>query len=273
MVLETLQALKSPIAVSLLAALLVWETFWPAFAFYGRKEAVKRLRHGSVNVLLGAINTVASVLLFVGFWLVCATAADTWGIGLFHWVDLPVWVGWVLAILALDLWNYTWHRLNHAVPFLWRFHKVHHSDTRMDATSALRFHLGEMTLSAVLRGLLILALGLDLAHLAAYELILVVNVFFHHANIQLGDRLDRWLRFVIVTPVVHKFHHSNQVAETNSNYSSFLTIWDRILGTFGVPRAWSDIELGLSQYPTEAAENPKAVLAMPLDCKPVEEQR
>jgi sterol desaturase/sphingolipid hydroxylase (fatty acid hydroxylase superfamily) len=151
-----------------------------------------------------------------------------------------------LAVVVLDLWTYWWHRANHRWTLLWRFHRVHHSDSSMDVTTAVRFHLGELLISAGLRLALITLLGLPLAALLLYDGAVTVATQFHHANIGLG-RWDRWIRRLIVSPNMHKIHHSKIRAETNSNYSTVLSLWDRAFSTyrdrddchairFGVPR-------------------------------------
>jgi sterol desaturase/sphingolipid hydroxylase (fatty acid hydroxylase superfamily) len=113
----------------------------------------------------------------------------------------------VIAVVMLDAWMYVWHRANHAIPALWRFHRMHHSDACMDVTTATRFHLGEHAIGGALRLGIILLLGLHAWHIVIYELLVLLVTQFHHANISLG-KLDRWLRIVFVTPDMHKIHHS-----------------------------------------------------------------
>ena len=138
------------------------------------------------------------------------------------------------ALLVLDAFTYFWHRANHRLPFLWRFHRVHHADAKMDVTTASRFHIGEIAMSSVLRMPLLFLTGIRLWELGIFEAAMLLVVQFHHANIGVGARLDRWLRLFIVTPAMHKVHHSRVSVETNSNYSSLLSVWDRVFGTYRV---------------------------------------
>ena len=137
----------------------------------------------------------------------------------------------VVALVLLDGWMYLWHRANHAIPILWRFHRMHHSDTRMDVTTATRFHLGEHVGASVLRLGMIPLLGFELWNLVAYDALVIAVTQFHHADISIG-RADRWLRLFIVTPFMHKVHHSDWRPETDSNYSTILSVWDRLAGSF-----------------------------------------
>jgi len=142
---------------------------------------------------------------------------------------------------------YFWHRANHVVPVLWRFHRTHHSDNRMDVTTATRFHIGEHIGAVVLRVVLIPLLGFEIWHLVAYDLLVIAMTQFHHADISLR-RWDRWLRVVIVTPDMHKIHHSRWKPETDSNYSVVFSFWDRIARTFRMRSDPMTIEFGLDEF-------------------------
>jgi len=219
----------APLIVQLAAlGFCLWlESLAPLFM-----DRPKRVIHGTRNLTIGLVN---GVILTLGFSGLVATAAH-WGqihqIGLIHWFNLPPGGKLVLGFLAFDLWMYGWHRANHTMPFLWRFHRMHHSDPELDTTSALRFHAGEMLISAVLRLAVIPLLGIPLNHLLLYELILEPVILFHHSNIALPETLDRPMRLLIVSPNMHRVHHSNIPEETNSNYASIFSFWDRIWGTY-----------------------------------------
>jgi len=154
--------------------------------------------------------------------------------------------------------------MNHRVPFLWRFHKVHHSDPHMDVSTANRFHFGEIILSSILRIPVILLLGAELWHLALYEAILYPVVQFHHANIGVGRRLDRFLRLFITTPEMHKAHHSRWQPETDSNYTSLLSIWDRVFRSFRLRKDPHEIQLGLDGYDEPQKQTLWGLLRTPL---------
>jgi sterol desaturase/sphingolipid hydroxylase (fatty acid hydroxylase superfamily) len=140
---------------------------------------------------------------------------------------------------------YVWHRINHVIPFLWRFHRVYHNDATMDVTTASRFHTGEIAISSALRVGIVLLFGIYLWELVLYETVMFAVVQFHHANVKLPDAVDRALRAVIVTPDMHKVHHSRYQPKTDSNYSSLFSFWDRIGRSFRLREDPSTIELGL----------------------------
>ncbi|MGP1283452.1 MAG: sterol desaturase family protein [Parasphingopyxis sp.] len=137
----------------------------------------------------------------------------------------------LVQLLVLDIWTYGMHRAYHEIPFLWRFHAPHHLDEHLDASSAFRFHLGEILISAAMRLIPALAFGIDAATLLLFEAILTANAVFHHSNIRLPARFERLLSLVIVTPSIHWRHHRNIRADTDSNYTAILSLWDRLFGS------------------------------------------
>lgn len=168
--------------------------------------------------------------------------------GVLAWVGGAPWSTWVLGFLLLDLSFYYWHRLNHRVPFLWRFHNVHHVDPDLDVSTGFRFHFGEVALSAGFRAVQIVAIGVPFAVYAAYELVFQSATFFHHSNARLPERLEKGLNLVFVTPRMHGIHHSDYREETDSNYSVVFSVWDRIHRSFrwGIPQ--SEIRIGVPGY-------------------------
>lgn len=249
------------IALGLLAVLLLWETVSPFFLFPKGRE---RVRHGFRNVMLGVLNALVITLVFVGLWWTAAAWAGSRSFGLLHWLSFPAWLEWPLAILFFDAWTYYWHRINHRIPFLWRFHRVHHSDPHMDVTTANRFHTGEIVMSSILRVPLIVLLGASIEQLALYELLMFAVVQFHHANISVSEKWDRVLRLFIVTPYMHKVHHSRWQPETDSNYSSLLSIWDRLFRSFRINEKPETILLGLDEFDRPADQTIPGLLRTPL---------
>jgi sterol desaturase/sphingolipid hydroxylase (fatty acid hydroxylase superfamily) len=239
--------IKTASSVSLLVVLLVWESWAPFFAYFVRAGG-ERTRHALKNLALGVVNAAVTGLLFVGLWWSTAAWAERQHFGLLRWVELPVWARLAVAVLLFDAWMYLWHRLNHRVPFLWRFHRTHHSDPRMDVTTANRFHLGEIFFSAILRVPVIALLGLQLWELALYEAAMFTVVQLHHANIALPAWLDRGLRAAIVTPFMHKVHHSRWQPETDSNYSSMFSFWDRLFRTMRLREDPRTLRYGLEEF-------------------------
>ncbi|OZC01656.1 sterol desaturase family protein [Rubricoccus marinus] len=259
--LGALQLTQSAAAVAVLAALLLAESAHPFFDFF-RQRRTERGRHALRNLALGLANGALVAVVFASLWVLAADAASARGWGLLNLVPLAPWLHAMLAVLLLDVWTYAWHRANHVVPFLWRFHRVHHSDAHMDVTTASRFHTGEIVLSSALRIPLLVLIGATAWELVLYETLMFAVVQFHHANIGVGPRLDRALRAVIVTPHVHKVHHSRVQRETDSNYSALFSWWDRLFGSFRLRERPETIDFGLNQFPGE--ESMGSLLRMPL---------
>jgi len=175
-------------------------------------------------------------LTFVGLWLAVSVWADEARFGIMHWMQdglgIPMWLHAVGAILLLDFWPHAWHRMNHELPFFWRFHSVHHSDNKMDVTTASRFHLGEIFFSSLFRIPLIALFGVYLWELVSYEIVMFAVVQFHHANVGFAEKYDRIIHTVIVTPNILRLHHSRWQPESESNYSYLFSFWDRMMRTF-----------------------------------------
>lgn len=169
-------------------------------------------------------------------------------IGLFNWVEWPKWLEWLLGMLILDYAIYIWHRLNHRVAFLWRFHNVHHVDTEMDISTALRFHFGELLLSIPFRLMIIVLSGVSPMVLLVYEVIFESATLFHHSNIRLPIWFENVLIKLIVTPRMHGIHHSIVKEETDSNYSTVLNWWDRLHGTKRLNVKQENIVIGVPAY-------------------------
>jgi len=252
-----------PIAIGLLFAMLVWESTVPFFGFF-RSATRNRLRHGGINILLGVINAVVVAAVFVQLWSWVAAWTEARGIGLLNLAELPWWLSVMGAFLLLDFWTYWWHRFNHTIPFLWRFHKVHHSDPRMDVTTANRFHLGEIVISSILRLPVLLITGASLGELALFETLLFANTQFHHANIGISGKGDLLLRIFVASPAMHKVHHSRWTPETNSNYTSLFSVWDRVFGSFRLRDDPHEIEFGLDDTDNPKQQTIGGLMAMPV---------
>lgn len=158
--------------------------------------------------------------------------AERGRLGLLRQIPMPRALRTVLGFLLLDYTLYLWHRWNHRAPLLWRFHAVHHVDLDLDTTTGLRFHFGELTLAAGFRAAQVLLLGVDRGTLRLWQQMLVISVVFHHSNLELPIALEERLNAVLVTPRMHGIHHSTRPDETDSNYSSLLSCWDRLHGSF-----------------------------------------
>ena len=201
-----------------------------------------------VNLAFSAFALAAATLLVRPVVEASLGRNATQPLGLVHVVPLDSSLRAVLAFLLMDLSFYYWHLLNHRVPLLWRFHNVHHVDPDLDVSTALRFHFGELALSAGFRLVQILAIGISPWTYAAYELAFQGNTLFHHSNLRLPIRLERALNKLLVTPRMHGIHHSHVRDETNSNYGVVFPWWDRIHRTLGLNVPQSAITIGVPGY-------------------------
>ncbi len=213
--------------VGVLAAIGAWEVLAPR-----RARLHPRRVRWSGNLGLVAVNVLVVRLAFpvaaVGF---AALAAER-GWGLLNAFDIPFWIAFGLSLLALDMAIYLQHVMFHAVPILWRLHRVHHADPDFDVTTGARFHPVEILLSMLVKFAAIAVIGAPAAAVLAFEVLLNACAMFNHGNVAIPGAVDRALRRVIVTPDMHRIHHSMEMAETNSNYGFNLAWWDRLFGTY-----------------------------------------
>lgn len=213
--------------LGVLVAMMLWEVATPR-----RRLEVPRIIRWSNNFALVLVDTAILRLMFPLLAVGVAGLAQAKGWGLFNAVDWPVWVAVAGSILLLDLAIYLQHVLFHAVPGLWRLHRMHHADLDFDATTGLRFHPVEIVLSMAIKLAVVGAIGAPPVAVLAFEVILNATALFNHANIRLPVAVDRVLRLVLVTPDMHRVHHSADPRETNSNYGFSVPWWDRLLGTY-----------------------------------------
>jgi sterol desaturase/sphingolipid hydroxylase (fatty acid hydroxylase superfamily) len=210
-----------PLLGGALLALFTWlETRQPL-----RVARRPKARRVSRNLMTAALSALPSVALGFAVAPLLAWVAHE-RIGLLHVVQLPAWVHAVLAILLLDWTHWFWHWLNHEVPILWRFHLVHHVDQDLDASTALRFHYGELALAIPFRLLQVAVIGASATAFWVWSTALLASVLFHHSNLRLPARMEGLLVRVIVSPRMHGIHHSTIRSERNTNYASLLSIWD-----------------------------------------------
>jgi sterol desaturase/sphingolipid hydroxylase (fatty acid hydroxylase superfamily) len=222
-----------------------------------------RLRHAARNLTLGLLNAAALALLAAPLIANVAGWAEGGRFGLLNLLSLPPAISIVIAILLFDGWLYLLHRANHKIGFLWRFHRVHHSDPEMDTTTAIRFHAGEVLISSALRLALIPLMGITLWQLLVYESLMAPVILFHHSNVNFPEKVDRWLRAIVVSPAVHRVHHSRVRVETDSNYSIIFSFWDRIGGTFRLRKDGRPVDFGLAEYDSEEWQRVKGLLTSP----------
>jgi sterol desaturase/sphingolipid hydroxylase (fatty acid hydroxylase superfamily) len=191
------------------------------------------------NAGLWVINSLLSLAVVVP---VSAWAAGV-DLGL-RPAGLTGWWGLLFDLLLLDFLIYWWHRANHNVTLLWRFHEVHHLDRFLDTTSAIRFHFGEVLLSAGARAVVILLFQIPLSSVLAFEALVLVVTIFHHSNLRLPPALERALSWIVVTPSIHWVHHHAVWRDTNSNYATILSIWDKLFGSRSATARARDMAIG-----------------------------
>ena len=209
------------------AVLAVWEALAPR-----RVRRQTRGRRWSINLGLSVLNTLVLRIVFPVAAVGAALLAAEGGFGLFNQLAAPGWLAIVTSIIVLDLAVYGQHRLSHAVPWLWRVHRLHHIDLDVDVTTAGRFHPVEMVLSMLWKIAVVVALGAPAEAVLVFEIVLNAAAMFSHARIAMPAALDGLLRRVLVTPDMHRIHHSIHRDETDSNYGFLLSTWDRLFGSY-----------------------------------------
>jgi sterol desaturase/sphingolipid hydroxylase (fatty acid hydroxylase superfamily) len=222
-----------------------WEMLAPR-----RKQRLGRGTRWPSNIGIIVLDTVLVRLLFPTTAVGLALLAEAQGWGLLHALGLPVWASVLLAIMALDFAIYLQHVLFHAVPALWRLHRMHHADLEFDVTTGARFHPIEILLSMGLKLGVVAALGAPAVAVLIFEVLLNATAMFNHSNVRMPTWVDGVLRWVVVTPDMHRVHHSIVPRETNSNFGFNLPWWDRLFGTYrGQPSAGHQaMTIGIEQF-------------------------
>lgn len=222
---------RASVFIAVFLLFVVLETVFPR-----RQRSASRWQRWRTNGAMLLIGTGVTRLVAIGApFLLGAAAAGlvgSLGIGLFNQVNLPAWLEIGLAIILLDLAIWFQHVLSHKVPVLWRIHRVHHADRDLDASSALRFHPAEILLSAAYKVAIIALLGPAVLAIVLFEIILNASALFNHANLAIPSWLDRALRTLVVTPDMHRIHHSVRRDEHDTNFGFCLSVWDRLFGTW-----------------------------------------
>jgi sterol desaturase/sphingolipid hydroxylase (fatty acid hydroxylase superfamily) len=243
---------------ALFAALLVLERVRPL-----RPAVEPKPRRVARNLGLAGLGLATLSLLQAPLLLPVAEWARREHVGLLNWATLPRAVEVAAAVLLLDYTLWHWHWLTHRVPFLWRFHLVHHVDLDLDASTALRFHFGELALSVPYRLAQVAVIGADPFSVALWQLLLAGSILFHHSNLRLPAALERVLVRLVVTPRMHGIHHSDYENETNSNWSSLLSAWDYLHGTLVLSVPQRAIAIGVPAYRDPREVRMLKVLALP----------
>jgi sterol desaturase/sphingolipid hydroxylase (fatty acid hydroxylase superfamily) len=226
-------------------AMAVWEFIVPR-----RKQAIGRVWRWPNNLGVVVVNTLLVRILFPITAVGLSLVTEARGFGLFNAVALPSWVGVVASVVVLDFAIYLQHVLFHAVPALWRLHRMHHADLEFDVTTGLRFHPIEILLSMVIKLTVVTALGAPALAVLIFEVLLNATSMFNHSNVRIPLGLDSVLRWFVVTPDMHRVHHSILSRETNSNFGFNMPWWDRLFGTYRAqPAAGHEaMTIGIEQF-------------------------
>ena len=219
--------------------------------FQLRKRVQKRWKRIVINFIVSLPAFALLRILFIPAIIWLATKNQSWNIGINYLFNASPAIKFVIAFLLLDYSNYIWHILLHKLPFMWRFHLVHHSDLDLDITTAFRFHFGEMIGSVFFRGAAIILIGASPTMVLIYEIMFEAATQFHHSNIKLPFKFEKILNFLIVTPRMHGIHHSMIKRETDSNYSIIFSFWDRIHKTVRLNIHQKEIVTGVPSYADE----------------------
>ena len=231
----------------MLLLMVIWEIAAPR-----RRQEIPRLLRRTNNVGVVVIDTLLVRLTFPIVAVGLAIVSQERGWGLFNIFDLPGPLVFIVSLLVLDLAIYLQHVMFHAVPALWRLHRMHHADLEFDVTTGLRFHPGEILLSMGIKLAVVATLGPPAVAVLLFEILLNASSMFNHSNIKIPKSIDRVLRLLVVTPDMHRVHHSVDPKETNSNYGFNVPWWDRLLGTYRAQPAkgHTGMDIGIEQFRT-----------------------
>lgn len=243
--------LSHPTALRLIAFILVFVLLATSEILVPRRTLLaSKTQRWFANLTLSALNPLLVALIFpiLPIGLALQASEENWGL-LNQW-DMPYWLDVIIGVVLLDLVVYTQHVLYHAIPVLWRLHMMHHADLDIDMTTGLRFHPIEIIISIVIKLAAVGVLGSPPLAVLIFEVVLNATAMFNHGNISIPLKIDRMLRLLVVTPDMHRVHHSVIIRETNSNYGFNLPWWDRLFGTYKnqPAKGHQDMVIGLAQF-------------------------
>ncbi len=257
--------LRVMLFLAFITPLIAWQILRP------HKKLTHWKQRWLENISLLSINMM--VLKLVQPLLLSLIAYNSSEYGLLTLLSLPMWVNLLLSIALLDLAIYWQHYLSHRVHWIWRLHRVHHSDSELDVSSAVRFHPIEILISLVYKSIILIIFGIPAATILIFDILLNASAMFNHSNVSLPKAFERTLRLFIITPEMHRIHHSRISQETDSNYGFFLSIWDRLFTTYTKKPLLGDenINIGMPQTKQYRTNGVISLLLMPL-FKPIKFQ-
>ena len=228
-----------------------------------RQRKMSRLKRVKINSIVAAPSFSLLRFLLLPVMVFLAAKNKKLKFGFNYLYNAPPAVKGFAAFLIMDYTNYLWHRLNHRIPFLWRFHLVHHTDVDLDVSTALRFHFGELIGSVFFRGAFAFLSGATPVTVLLYEILFEAETQFHHSNWKLPYHFENRLNKIIVTPRMHGIHHSNVKRETDSNYSVIFSGWDRLHNTLDLSKPQDEIVIGVPSYNNPKELTSKFLLKLP----------
>ena len=256
-----------PSEIVLLRGLISWGGFVLFLVFElirpYRPPSISKKNRLITNVSLTVMNSFILTILFATATVNTALHVSANHLGLLNMISLPLWLKAFFVVLFMDFMLYVWHLLNHEVPLLWRFHRVHHSDLNMDVSTATRFHIGELAISAVLKIGIIYFIGADLLSVFIFESLLVLTAQFQHSSLAASSWFEKAFWVLLVPPSMHRIHHSVKIAERDTNYGTILSVWDRMLGTLLRDVDQEKIVIGVGPYREQERLKLHHLLVMP----------
>ncbi|WP_417452287.1 sterol desaturase family protein [Kiloniella sp.] len=239
---EVLLAYKGVVVFAWLLSLFVLERIFPASSLVDKSEWLEKYFPVRVrrNICLWCCNLLLSPIVVIPLTIWATTHVIGWRPDV-----LSGGVGIIADIILLDCLIYWWHRINHEIPFLWRFHEIHHLDMNLDTTSALRFHFGEVIISALMRVLVIVLFNIPLVSVIIFETTLLIATIFHHSNLRLAHGVEKALSMFIVTPEIHWVHHHALRRDTDSNYGTIFSFWDKVFRSRSATKRTLNMKIGV----------------------------
>lgn len=228
-----------------------------------RRRVEAKLPRLARNLTVSAVGAAIVQLVEIPLVMPLSSLVERQGWGILNLFQLPAWVDVILAVILLDYTLYIWHVLTHRVPLLWRFHLVHHVDLDLDASTALRFHFGELLLAVPWRAAQVILIGVAPIPFLVWQGFVFFSILFHHSNVALPFKLERLIVRFVVTPRMHGIHHSIVRGETDSNWSSGLTVWDWLHGTLKLNVPQQEITIGVPAYREREEVTVGKILLMP----------
>jgi sterol desaturase/sphingolipid hydroxylase (fatty acid hydroxylase superfamily) len=213
---------------------------------YPQRREINDWKNERFNIGIGLLNLILNFLPAYGLVYLLRVIAEH-NLGLLQQFQITMWMQIIITILILDLWMYFWHRLNHVLPFFWRFHRFHHTDEKMNTTTAVRFHIIELFLSVPGKAAIYLIMGFEFSPVIIYELLFFTSVVIHHSNIYISKKVDSLYRLIFASPFMHRIHHSVNKEERNTNYGALFSFWDRLFTSFRINKNTASIQFGVKE--------------------------